>query len=448
MNMVEVNRFTLANLWEQYPNNFNGLFIDANMLVFENEHVDISEFNINDLLTGDSMFASSLSILRPIDIFKIIKVHALGLSSDLTLQEQKQERSSAQKLEEIKRENPLMKNIMIVTKDNGVSVSEYFNIVDSNGIDHIFFNDRKTDIFNIYAILQATHPETDVTPDELITAINRKLYEIRMASSDELGKDNESEDYQNKINILANEHKDNKSIRVKGNEEHGINLVTDTNDLDAHQVITYDQNRYGDVVALKHNQNVDSTITSAKESNDIQNENTVNKNTNEEIIVNDNKKEEIVGKLIPLAKFYDLLNSGKQYTEEDRKNVNMYYSFFGDLIIYEDFLLPELRNVLYEFRNYVLKLQINEDEVTLNSNQVEACDKLNELEQKKAMIHTDDPNKAKDNVMKLVKRLPEDYFDENGDVNKAAGNVSTMQLIWFIIGFASLLTVITLSLIK
>ncbi len=75
MNIFEVNKNTLMSLYERFPNSFEGLSLKNTNLVFEGQCVDISNFNINDLLTGDSLFASSLGSLSPIDVFKIIKLH-------------------------------------------------------------------------------------------------------------------------------------------------------------------------------------------------------------------------------------------------------------------------------------------------------------------------------------------------------------------------------------
>ena len=47
--------------------------MDGNNLVYKGEYCDISNFNINDLLNGDTNFAASLSVLDAEDIFRIIR---------------------------------------------------------------------------------------------------------------------------------------------------------------------------------------------------------------------------------------------------------------------------------------------------------------------------------------------------------------------------------------
>ena len=75
MNIFEINKSTLSSLYNRFPNSFEGIRLNNNYLVYENDSVDISTFNINDLLSGDSIFGSCLDTLKPRDIFNIIKLH-------------------------------------------------------------------------------------------------------------------------------------------------------------------------------------------------------------------------------------------------------------------------------------------------------------------------------------------------------------------------------------
>ena len=123
MNTLEVNANTLAVLYEQSPQSFEGITLDQNLLKYNGEEVDISSFNINDLLADNNNFASSLGNLAPEDVFKIIRLHATLLSgSTITRGPAKDgEDESQKKIETIKQENPLMRNISIVKKnDQGI----------------------------------------------------------------------------------------------------------------------------------------------------------------------------------------------------------------------------------------------------------------------------------------------------------------------------------------
>ena len=81
MDTLSVNANTLAVLYEQSPSSFDGMTLEENMLKYNGEEVDISSFNINDLLTDNNNFAASLGSLSPEDVFKIIRLHATLLGN-------------------------------------------------------------------------------------------------------------------------------------------------------------------------------------------------------------------------------------------------------------------------------------------------------------------------------------------------------------------------------
>ncbi len=440
MNILEVNRNILANLYEQYPESFKGLTMDGNFLVYNGETCDISNFNINDLLYSDNHFAASLSVLTAEDIFKIIRLHALKVNSELEVQKKD---DNEEKVEVIKAENPLMKSISIVKrKENGFTY-EYFNLVDSQGRDHLFRNDRAVDIFAVYEELKLTNG-TDVTPDQLIEAINRKLYKVKMDDArDIIDKPTTSEDFKTKMTRVNEPYKDEKTMSVTGNEEHDIAIVVDTTDNNKHNVVTFDQNEFGDLLLKENKPNVSGIDTTTTVNDGAQSTETddlaVGNSSEYEVVKKEEEKIEI--RLIPIDEFYRLLNSAEDLTEEQRKNVDLYYAYFGDLILYEDYLMPELREMLTVFRAYVYDLQYGEREIEINQKQQEVVDKLTELEVKELEPNKTAPEKVEEKIKKL------ELIRKNSQEQDNAGSISTMQVIAFIIGVAIILTAITLYLI-
>lgn len=426
MEILEVNRNTLSNLYEQFPDSLGGLALKGKYLMYNGEKVDISEFNVNDLLGGDTAFASSLSSLSAEDIFKIIRLHATFLAS------KKKEDKNEEKLEIIQEENPLMQSVSIVRKTDGVITKEYFNIVDSSGKDHLFTNDRNVDIFTIYETLKG-RSNGNITPDELIEAINRKLYQVNLEQARDLSESAEvSEDFANKMNTLNDPYRDDKSVRVYGNEQSDIAVVADDRGVDKHEVVTFDKNEFGDLVTERHHQNVTDegvTETSTQDTEDTK-------------VDEKNKDVEIVEVLIPEEEFYRLLNSDLDLTEDERKSVNLFYAYLGDLVIYEDYLLPELMNLLNRFRAYVYGLQYENDEsMELNKKQEEAIEKANEFELKKNDSElTKDPNKVKEEVQKLTLK-----YNQSDSENK--GTISTLLVIVAIIVVAIIMMIVTLNVI-
>ena len=174
MDTLSVNANTLAMLYERCPQSFDGITLDDKMLKYKDEEVDISSFNINDLLSDpNSHFAASLDTLSPEDVFKIIRLHAVLLGGSKTITRGPEKDESNKKIELIKQENPLMRNISVVKKNDDGIKREYINIVASDGKDHLFPNDRNVNIFDIYELLKLQNGGT-VTPDELLAAIYRK----------------------------------------------------------------------------------------------------------------------------------------------------------------------------------------------------------------------------------------------------------------------------------
>ena len=451
MNTLEVNARTLAVLNEQSPQSFTGMTLDGNMLKYNGEEVDISGFNINDLLVDNNNFAAALGSLPPEDVFKIIRLHATLLGSNtITRGPAKEEDESQKKIETIKQENPLMRNISIVKKNDQGIKREYINIVDSTGKDHLFPNDRNVNVFDIYDLLKLQYGD-GVTPDQLIEAVYRKLYDVRLNTAENLmDKDSTSEEFANKLERVNDPYKHDKNVDVVASEEHDIAIISDKNDPTNHRVVTFDQNEFGDLVVNQHDQNVVGTDTISRTTTNtsvVGSESGVDQtgDTNNEVFEKD--EENIEALLIKTQEFYDLLNSPEQLTEEQRNSVNLYYGYLGDLIIYEDYLVPELRKMLDDFKAYVFELQYGEVHVPLNEKQREAITKLEEMQQVEALEQDNlSPEKIDDSVKKLRMIRPIDNYNRNDEDN--AGMVSTVQVIAFIIGIAIILTAITLYLLS
>ncbi len=445
MNILEINRETLYRLYNQFSNSFEGLSLDGSYLVYNNERVDISNFNINDLLSSETRFTASLDLLGPEDIFKIIRLHATFLNNPLT---NKNKMNNAEdEVEIIKQSNPLMKNISIIKKNEEGFEKEYINIVDSNGIDHIFRNDRDVNVFYLYEMLNAYKAGGEVTPDELIREVSRKLPEVNLTSANLLMENSiVSEDFINKVKRVNEQFKDDKTIQVLGNEVHDMVVIRDLTDSTNHRVVTFEKNEYGQLVSQEHGQNVLGTDTITRDGNNTQIDTAtgVNETSETEKEVIDNTNEEVVATLISTQEFYDLLNSPKELNEAERKNIDLYYAYLGDLILYEDYLLSELKQILMQFRNYVLELQYSVEEESVDKNltekQQEAVKKSEEMELKAASIDQEvlEKQNVEDKVKVLRKTMPD---------NHNAGSVSVLQVLAVIIGVSIILTAVTLYLI-
>ena len=116
----------------------------------------------------------------------------------------------------------------------------------------------------------------------------------------------------------------------------------------------------------------------------------------------------------------------------------------GDLILYEDYLLPTLRTVLEQFRKYVFDLEYNNEGREINQLQQEAINKNKEMEESKALSNNEmslEKKEEKVRKLELIRRNTNNDLDE-------AGSISTIQVIALVVGVAIILTAITLYLIK
>lgn len=428
MNILENNREVLYRLYNEYPESLNKLRIEGNYLVYRDLKTDISEFNIERLVNENSSFAASISVLSSEDIFKIVRLHSEMITSTLEM-DSKNNASNKERMEVIKQENPLMRNINVISRIKDGYTEEFVVIVDSMGVSNVFKNDYNVNIFDIYESLKYSHVDRDVTPDELVDAINRRLHRIRLDGVDQfIDKDTVTEDFENKMDKVNNPYKDDNMYRVLGNQENDIAVVQDLHDGTNNSLVTFDNNEFGDLMVESHNQNTNGDASTYQGDN----------NENSTISLEDDIKKDVVARLITTREFYDLLDSDSELTPEQRNNVDLYYDYLGDLIMYEDYLLDELKAILNSFRAYVDGLENMEPE-SLNGKQKEAIDKNVELTLKKDGNNNLEYSQVENKVKKLVLQNP--------DVYENAGSVGVIQVIAFIIGITIILTAVTLYLL-
>jgi F0F1-type ATP synthase alpha subunit len=109
-------------------------------------------------------------------------------------------------------------------------------------------------------------------------------------------------------------------------------------------------------------------------------------------------------------------------------------------------LLPELKQILNDYRRYVYELQFGEvpegQERMINNKQQEAVDKSYEFEQKAAEIQQEEltEEKVKDGVKKLELMRPVNNYGNTG-------SISIIQVLAIIIGVSIILTAVTLYLL-
>lgn len=163
------------------------------------------------------------------------------------------------------------------------------------------------------------------------------------------------------------------------------------------------------------------------------------------IIISDNQDKENNDngqKLLSQDEFFSQLNSSDELTDTQRKNIDIYYVYLERLVLYEEFLLPELQHILSEFRNYLFELEyVYGVKNKFNSKQEEVLRKSKEFEYKKAQRQgLVDEGKKQNNSKRLELKKENNTLDE-------AGVGSALLVIIFIVIIAVILTIITFKVV-
>lgn len=285
------------------------------------------------------------------------------------------------RLEAIQQENPAMNAITIATEQTETGERQYFNIVDLQGKPHTFFNDTNIDVLDIYDGLKAKSKK-QVTPNQLIGAINRKIHEVRVGAvvnTEETKAVEVPKVVETKPALLFEEEEIPEIFRPNAQSQEMVPVK---------KVVKKEE-------PVVHTPEMVEPILIPKQppiQQQVENDPEV-----QEI---ENRMNSDISKLIPISEFYRILDVGAKMDAKTRMAVNLWYAYFGELMIYEDFLNVELKDILNGFRNYVVALQIS-DNVILNVNQVEACDRLYDLEENKhnyvigqGQVNTNEKTKA------------------------------------------------------
>ncbi len=433
----------LANLYEQYPDSFDGLRMQGEFLVYGEDACNLSKFNLYDLVNNNRSFLANIDTLTAEDIFKIIRLHTISIESKAL--------DNEDRLEVIKRENPLLKNVTIIPRNERTGKEEIINIVDSNGKDNMFVNTYRIDFFDVYEDVKAEVGSDEVTPEDLIAEINRRIHRIQLESARDLeGKSDLSEDFDDKMTKVNDPYQSSKTTNVYGNEEMDVALVSNELDPDKHEVVTFSNNDFGDTVIENHQQNVDGEDTVSKKNSSTTTNTSVTKDdeVREDNMIHDKPEEEIVN-LISLDEFISLVNSSQQLSPNQQEDLKTYYAFLGDLMTYEEYLLPELMEVLNTFRAFILDLNVKLEngEEALTINQEDALRKSEELETKALQAH----DKVVNNELDFEKTAERNYQRslklERKYQSSSEGFISTFAIISIIVIVVIIMTIITLALV-
>jgi len=174
--ILNINRNALAILYERYQDSFKDLKIQDKYLVYGDDKIDISYFNINDLISENTNFIANMDSLSSKDIFKIIRLHILGLDNNLD-----DELLDEKAVKKIKKENP---SLQVSLLKNVYGYDEILNITDSNNASHSFIGSNDITLYSIYNTVKQRKQEKRITPEDIISEMEHKLNRFELHKSE------------------------------------------------------------------------------------------------------------------------------------------------------------------------------------------------------------------------------------------------------------------------
>ena len=419
MTTLDRNIELLKNWNETYPESFRGFNIENENIVFNGNKINISKYELTDLIASNPLFVDQLSTLAPNDVFKIINLHVMLLGSgSKNLSDDNKDKGSEDKLQKLQNYDPVMNNVSIFYRKDNNSIMEYFSVVDGKGKTHIFHNDRNVELVVLYSKISLEGK--NVTPGSLVDTFNRYLHEVPLISSTDLIENSKiSESFTNKMRSLEANYNGNNMIRIYGNQDHDISVIENEAHPEETIINTYKKNEYGDLIAESHGNNMKNNNNSYETKSDDE-------------LKDEIQKEEKI-KLIPFDTFMSRIDSIDSFTKEQENEMNLWYSVLGDILTYIDLVDPRIKSYYEKYKFKIEMLEMNRDDgQILNDNQQTAIDRYNEMYNKRFSSKEKSNSQSLEDVKKLTLEL------------NNAGNIDFIQIIWIVMGVLTILTALTI----
>ena len=342
-----MNEIYFNNLVRGYPN-LQGIVIGGNQLKLGDSTYEIKELNLEEYFKNNMFINASLDKITSQELFSILK------TEDVSLQQQKM--ASKNELEVIQEVNPLIKNIGYITKKDEFGIDRnYVHYVDEQGVDHVLYQYAPGDVLRTYQELLSTQGAT-ITEKDLFDALNRKMKNVGLDALENL--QNPSESFSSALKSLD---QGAGAARVRGNEEHQMAVVDN-------DVYMYQKDDQGNLIRTKYSLNQEGESFTQEQTQDA-------------IVEKEQTDEEVI--FISEEKFYELIMVEKSLSEEEQKQVDLFYGFLSDVMLYQDYLSEESKGFWRRYESFIIQIQLKSNEQSLSSKEEEILNKYNELCEKK-----------------------------------------------------------------
>lgn len=425
---MNLNEHALKKLQEKNQNLMD-ISIKGNLLFYEGKAVDISNFSIGELMTDKLPLVNDISNLSSEDVFTIIELHALLINSKIKMiNDRKQEQANFQS----NKSNQLFAQTFKKFDQLGRE-KQYIHVVDSFGKDNVYVNERRESFDDMEEFINNVCNTSTLSPEELCNFLEQKFRKIHLTDTYDLARDSKTnEDFNNKIRNFDEQHRNDRNFAV-GNVEEDILISND------HTISSYKRDREGNLIQENFaNAEIKRTMTDSvpthnheetEKHEEIRNQQS--SNNDRDSFVNNEVDEFKIINLISFEEFSNLINSEDEYTQKEEYEIGLFNGYLEKLMLYEDYLLPDLQRILTMFIQMIEGFEVAEDG-TLNRNQNKELNKFYEMQEKNEKIKRDNNQlqEVNSNVNKLILQKP----------NINSGYVKTKILIIVMLVTAALLS--------
>lgn len=316
---IFVNQINLSPEFKKFD-------IKYNQIGFNGQLIDFTYFDFYDFYVKNPNFKNNLPNLNAEAIFEILQIHAKFYD-----EENKKQEMTTEDFDNITKDNEILQKFHLIHNNKKVEgvVKNYIHYQDKSGKNYLLSDTNGEDVLKAYDALLASRGQ-NFTEEELFAYLNSGKKSITLEClNDALMRNNATEEHLNNLKLLndRNHAIGNTLDTPLGNDEEKIYISNGV-------IITFNLN--------KHNEYVKEDHEMSGESKDV----SIEVSVQEEKIV---KKEKIP--LISFEEYSELIFKQSPYTEEEENKIKIFENYIFDVIVYKDYLIPEIYEYYTQFCN-------------------------------------------------------------------------------------------------
>lgn len=319
------NFYIFVNQINQSPE-FKKFDIKDNQIGFNGQLIDFTYFDFYDFYAKNPNFKNNLPNLNAEAIFEILQIHAKFYD-----EENKKQEMTTEDFDNLTKDNEILQKFHLIHNNKKVEgiVKNYIHYQDKSGKNYLLSDTNGEDVLKAYDALLAGRGQ-NFTEAELFAYLNSGKKSITLEClNDALMRNNATEEHLNNLKLLndRNHAIGNTLDTPLGNDEEKIYISNGV-------IITFNLNKHNEYVKESHEVSGESKDGSIESS------------VQEEKIV---EKEKIP--LISFEEYSELIFKQSPYTEEEENKIKIFENYIFDVIVYKDYLIPEIYEYYTQFCN-------------------------------------------------------------------------------------------------